>query len=219
VCWNLWKIERMTFDEIATREHLSVVQVGNAVQRTSDYKALHSDQAVDLAVNEMILKRLGKVEQVLTGAMGANIVGSEKRGRVDQEKWVRTRRPDHATRLKAAETFKGFIETIRPKGGGVSIALQQNNAGAPGDEPRAHGNTFEERLRRLRQAKGLANHDEVIEAEFASPSSLADELEGVGIELDEDPDEQEEPGQDQAQEDQDQEDQAQEEEPDAAGPA
>lgn len=181
VCWYLSKVERLSYDDIATRQGMSLLAVGQSIQRMNDHKALHSDEAVNLAINELVLKRVENVDKVIMGAMSAKIVSSEKRGK----RWVKTTRPDHATQLKAVDTIKGFIETIRPKAGGVNIAMnQQNNLqGGGSSEVRVGGNTFEERLRRMRDAKGLSNNDEVIEAEFAAPSTLQEEMEEFGIDL------------------------------------
>jgi len=181
----------MTFDEIATRQNMSLVQVGNAIQRMEDHSALNSQDMVDLALNEAVLKSMSGVDKVLAGGMKAVIEGSERRGKVGEEKWVKTSRPDHATRIKTLETIKGFVESTRPKGGGVNIALQQNNAGGGGGDIRPQGHSFEERLRKIREAKGLTNNDVVVEAEFMDPPTLADELADIGIDLEDEDDDDE----------------------------
>lgn len=168
---------------------MSVIAVGKAIQRMNDHKVLHSEEAVNLAINEMVLKRVENVDKVIMSAMGAKVVGSEKRGRVGKERWTVTSRPDHATQLKAVDTIKSFIETIRPKGGGVNIALQQNNnAGESAGISPAKSFDFEARLRTIRERKGLASESsEFVDAEYedGSTDELADELAEIGIELDE----------------------------------
>lgn len=190
VCWYLLKVERLSYDDIAARQGMSLLAVGQAIQRMNDHKALHSDEAVNLAINELVLKRVENVDKVILGAMGAKIVSSERRGSKGKEKWVKTTRPDHATQLKAVDTIKGFIETIRPKAGGVNIAVQQNNAASEGGgSAPVKSYDFEARLRTIRERKGLENEpSEFVDAEYEDgvPDELADELAEIGIELDDD---------------------------------
>jgi len=101
---------------------------------------------------------------------------------------------DHSTRLAAVSMVKEFIETGRPKGGGIQINTQVNNpGGGPTPTVISKGFDFESHLREIREKKGLGNEVAIIDAKFDEDEDggLAAELSEIGVELDEDEDEEE----------------------------
>lgn len=191
ICWNAYKRERKSFEQIATEQNMSLAAVGNAIQRMDEYRCLVSEDEVNLAINEIALAGMKKVGSVITKAMDAKIVTRERVGenKSGNAKYKTFSRPDHATHLKAVETFKALIESTRPKGGGVNIALQQNNGGGGGGgDIRPQGHSFEERLRRAREQRGLKDEVGIVDAEEIEASTLADELGDIGIDLEDEED-------------------------------
>lgn len=139
-----------------------------------------SNDEVDMAINQLVLKSIDATGRVFSDAMKAKIVvhTRSKGGRN-----YKTDTPDHATRLRAVDSIKGLMEVVRPKGPG--IAIQNNNqfggSGAVAPVDGARGMSFEDRIRRRRQQRAEDGNAE--EAEVLEVQSVEEELSEIGIDL------------------------------------
>lgn len=184
VRWHLFK-QNISPEDIASRENVKLTAVWDSIQRMEAYKNLHSDEEVNMQINAIVIEQAKTVGKVIGRAMQAKHTVTVKSGKVGKERWRSTKVDDHATQLKGVEAFRALVEATRPKGGGVNIAVQNNNGNGGGAATsRERGNTFEERVRRMRERKGITSSDDVVEGEFTTPpsqQSLADEMEEFGL--------------------------------------
>lgn len=177
-------------DEIATRTNGTLVQVADSLERYDLARAEASNEEVDMAINQVILKNVERMGEVIGDAMKAKVVdrvsiGTTKKGLI---RYRKTFRPDHAMQLKAVETAKSLMESVRPKGPG--IAIQNNNQfGGGTPSPGFEGGrtiSFEDRIRRRKQRH--IEEGDIVEAEMSEEKSVADELNDIGIDIEEDDD-------------------------------
>lgn len=164
----------MSAEDIAARTNTTVAAVEKSIAAVEEYQAAQSNEMVDLAVNAVVLDAIPKVAKVFTGGMEAK--------KLDQ---AGNKVPDHMIRLKTVETMKNFAELARPRVPGVQVNTQVNNhpgdgSGGPG------GSSFEARLRRIREQKGLDNGEGVDyeDAEVVNEEqSVEDELADIGLDI------------------------------------
>lgn len=169
---------------LAARDSVKEHVIKQSIDRYQLYRDSLAVDEQDLAISEMTARLMPKVEKVMTDAMKAEHMVNVGRG----QQVIMRKMADHATRIKAIETVKAFIETGRPKGGGIQINTQVNNNKDGNTAPGAtKGFDFEARLRDIRERKGLTDGSKVIEGEYETEEKddLADELAEMGIELDE----------------------------------
>lgn len=164
------------------------MQVQDSLDRYDSARAEVSNEEVDFAVNQVILKSMTEVGTVLKTGLRAKIsenihIGKDKEGK---DKYRRVTRPDTTTQLKTIDTMKNLMDSIRPKGGGIAITsnTQVNNpgSGTPGGRPQ--GLSFEDRVRRNRQRK--IDEGEVVDAEVIEEQTLEEELSDIGIDIEDD---------------------------------
>lgn len=173
-----------TAEQLAARENVKETVIKDSIMRYQLYRDSLNIDAQDLSIAEMTSRLMPGAEKVLAGAMKAERVMIVTKGGKSTTKKV----VDHDTRIKAVETVKSFMETVRPKGGGININTQVNNGNQGGGAPAAtRGFDFESRLRNIREAKGLGNDEIIIDAdvEESEDGGLAAELAQIGVEIDE----------------------------------
>jgi hypothetical protein len=95
--------------------------------------------------------------------------------------------PDHETRLDAVKQTGDLAAALRAKGGGVNIV---NAFGVPGGNGNGGQNrSFEQRVRELREKRGLRNDDsamDIMEAEVIEDGAEGDDDNDEREELTED---------------------------------
>jgi hypothetical protein len=175
-------------ETLAVRYGVKEPAIKSAIERWVLERDSYNIEEQNLELAKMTSRLAPRSEKVLADAMKAEHTVNVGRG----QKVIMKKVADHATRIKAVETWKSIQEMARPKGGGITVNTQVNNgkdgAGAPTS---TRGFDFEARLRDIRERKGLKNDESVIEAEFEDgeeTDALADELAEMGIELETDDD-------------------------------
>lgn len=177
-----------TDEQLAVRFNCKPETVKACVDRYELWRANFANDEVDLEVNQMLMRVLPKAEKVLKDGMAATKVEINTRGK----KVISKRVADHHVRFKAVEMAQSFMEATKPKGIGVQVNTQVNNPGGQQGGPQApQGFDFESRVRQLREKRGLSNNDDFVDGEYEDvvPSTVAEELADIGIDLDDDEDE------------------------------
>lgn len=176
-----------TTEALAGRENVKEDVIKASIERYQIYRDSLAVDEQDLAIAEMTSALMPQVQKVLTDAMKAEHTVNVGKG----QRVIMRKVADHATRMEATKTVKSFIETGRPKGGGIVVNTQVNNqAGGQPQPGAAKGFDFESHLRDIRAAKGLGNEATVIDAKFDEDEDggLSAELAEIGVEIDEDED-------------------------------
>ena len=180
-CWHLWK-QHVSIDEIATRMGRTVAYVQKAIDCMESYRAQTSNEEVNMRFNEIVLANVDAVGKVFHDGLKAQVVTRQettdpKTGKIKTK--IVCREPDHVTRLKTAEMVQKAADRAIPKGAGVQVNVQQNNA----NMEISAGRSFVERLRARREARGLSNGVQVINAEESlDRDESADDFEEDGEE-------------------------------------
>lgn len=175
----------VSVEEIATQTGCNLVQVQDSLQRYEMARAEVSNEEVDMAINQTVLKSMAATEKVFSEALRAKHVNIT----FDKNnKKIKETRPDHATRLKAVDTIKNLMDSVRPKGGGIIVNAntQVNNGGGQSGYEGGRGLSFEDRIRRRRKQR--EDEGEILEAEISEVQSVEDELADIGIDLDDEDD-------------------------------
>lgn len=181
----------VSVDDIATQTGCNLVQVQDSLQRYEMARAEVSNEEVDMAINQTVLKSMEATQKVFSEALKANHIDITYDKKNQMKKQIR---PDHATRLKAVDTMKNLMDSVRPKGGGITVnantQVNNGNVNSP-NAPRAFD--FESRLRDIRKRKGLDINEHVIDGEVVDEEhdELADELSELGIEIEDDEEDEE----------------------------
>lgn len=154
-CWFLFK-QHISIEEIAGRMNRAVSSVQKSIERMQNYAALTSNEEVNMRFNEIVLNNIDQVGRVIHDGLRAvsvtrEVIEDAKTGK--RKARVVSRDPDHSTRFKAAEMLQKQADRALPKGAGVQVNVQQNNAGTASPV----GLSFEERLRKRRELRGMSN--------------------------------------------------------------
>jgi hypothetical protein len=146
-----------------------------------EYSLLHSAEMAVIQANSMVIDSMSGVKKVIDRGLLA-----KKRDR--DGKLVH----DISLQLKTVETLRGFAEMGQPKTPAFQLNQQFNSGGT--QQPAIQGGgSFEARLRLIREQKGLENGDMVDarDAEYVDDEqTVEDELSDIGVDIDEDDDEQ-----------------------------
>lgn len=169
--WYLFR-KHVTVEEIAKRHNVNIIAVQKSIDRMEAYSAQTSNEIVDMRRNEMAINLADKTESALSRALEAKIVVRRESKKDSSKMVVVSRDPDHKTQIEAARVAKELMEAVIPKGGGVNIAVQQNAGAAV--EPVRRSN-FADRLRAVRERKGLTNTDNVVDVEYENVDETAEE--------------------------------------------
>lgn len=154
-----------TTEEIAGLEATSTDAIEKSILKVTLYNDAYSHEMVDIGVNELVLARLDLIGDTIDRSLAAKRQVPDGNGGMIEE-W------DHDTGLKAIKTMKELVESIRPKGSGVNVNVQQNNL----TQNNIGERSFEERLRAIRERNGLSNDDPAtIEADVVDDSADFDE--------------------------------------------
>ena len=179
----------LTVEEIAVRENVKADKIQDSIDRCREYRNRFTNEMVALKVNEVTLKALEGIPGVFKRGMEAKkeiFAGNTKDGKA-KFKVV----PDVAMQLKTVETLGKMHDMAQPRVPLVQNNTQFNNT-VGGNQHLRGGTSFESRLRQIRAARGMTNHEETIienAAEADEDQTLAEELaEQVGIDIDEDDD-------------------------------
>lgn len=170
--------KNMTIEDIAARENVSVQRVQESIDCVKEYSFRHSNDMVALRVNELFIQKIDRVAKVFDRGLMA-----KKRVPAGKGKYVTV--ADVGMQLKTVETIKSMQEIAQPKAPLVQNNTQfNNNLNPSGYQP---GMSFEARLRQVRERRGLKNEEEAVildAAEVDGESTLEEELEGIGVDLD-----------------------------------
>jgi len=174
-CWHLFR-QHVSIDEIATRLNRSLPNVQKSLEKMEVYRALTANEEVNMRYNEIVLENIDAAGKVMRDGLKAVTVTREDYTDAKGKKRSRviSREPDHPTRFKAAELVQKSADRALPKGGGVNVNVQQNNANLNEAAP---GKSFADRLRQRREAMGLSN-GVVIAARPDSDDDEEDDFEG-----------------------------------------
>ena len=185
--WFLVRKQKYSADAVAAMHNVDPITIQSSIDYVEEYRAQTSDDLVLMKVNEVAMDLLDEGKLVISEAMKARrVIGTYKNGKPKYE-------PDTALRLRAQDRVTELIRITRPTGPAFQQNLQINNGqGAPHLAP--EGMSFEARLRRIREKKGMANDAEVIEGtmEENEEQTVEDELSDIGIDLEEDEEAEEE---------------------------
>ena len=182
-----------SLDEIAVQTGGTTVEVQESLFRFDSYSAAVSTEEVDLAINDVLIQNARNVGKALTKGMTAQIterirVGKNKKTGEDRYRTVK--RPDHATQLSAIDKFVALSSMSRPKTSGVAVNVnQQFNSASSTVTGSASPYSFEERVRKIKEARGESVEEDVVDASDLQEQSVEEELEGIGIDLSDDDDE------------------------------
>lgn len=186
--WWLHIGKGMSVEEIASMEKVAPTTIQGSIDCMEQYKFSMQNEMLHLKVVETALKQMDSVHVVLQESMKA-----KKVVHVNAETGKVTEVADTAMRLKAVETVRGFIETVQPKGPGIQLNQQFNNAGAGAGV--SSGMSFEAVLRKKREERGMVNGQGIndTEAVESAEDSVSREFADFGgDEEDEDGDESDE---------------------------
>jgi hypothetical protein len=150
--WALWR-QQLPVEEIASRWCTSVEEIQLSINKVQEYQHLHSHEAVDIAVNKIILNLIngkgdGPVEQILRDLADAKKMlcsyGPNGEPPILE--------PDHESRVKYIDGLIKLIDKVRPKGAAVAVSVSQTNNTL---NVSSGSRSFEERLRGIRDKNGL----------------------------------------------------------------
>lgn len=166
---------------------MAVAKIHDSIDVCREYRYQNSNENVALAINEQVLSLIPQVGQVFADGLGAVKYLPQRNGRFKKV-------DDHAIRLKTIETMKSLQEVAQPKAPLVQNNTQFNNNVQGGGAAFAPGMSFEARLRKMREAKGLSNDDSIAgvsenAADADQDQSVEDELSDIGVDLDDDEEE------------------------------
>jgi hypothetical protein len=176
----------LTIDDIAEQENVSPVTVQDSIDIMREYRFRNSNDNVALAINETVLSHITGISRTFKRGLAAikYIPGGVTRG--GKTKYVKV--DDTAMQLKTVASIRGLQEIAQPKAPLIQNNTQfNNNPGGPG-MGFAPGMSFESRLRKIREQRGLTNDEETgVEsaADADVDQTLQDELADQGIEIDE----------------------------------
>jgi hypothetical protein len=156
--WYLFR-NRMTPEEIAARERVSLAVVQKAIERMEVYRALTSNEEIEMAINAAVLQLLPDSFKSLREAVKAKVVTRQmvpnKKGEFVPE--VVSIEPDHSIRLQAHDRIQKMADRMIPRGGGIAVNVQQNNANNGDGGGMVSRRSFEETLRERRRERGLSD--------------------------------------------------------------
>lgn len=141
------KILGQSLEEIASREKCSVKHVERSIEQFEIFQAVYSVEQVVIGQAAIVLKNVELEQRVLASALEAKRSVIVRRD--GQEVLEESDVPDHETRLHAVEIINKKIESIMPKGGGISISQNvSNQVSAPSITM-----SFEDRLRQIKEKR------------------------------------------------------------------
>jgi hypothetical protein len=177
--WRKWK-DGQSPEEIATKEHSTVLRVNNSIQKVLSYQSSVSHEAVDMAANELAISTIQKMGQLIDDVLNAE---KDKTIKDAEGKDQIITVPDLKMRLSVFDKITKLIQSVR-KGDGLNINMNNNQTNvvvAGGGK----GRSVEERIRALREKNHLKNEEDsanVVDAEFEDVDEEDEEEGGEDVE-------------------------------------
>lgn len=182
--WVMATVSGMSTAEIATRTGVSPQIAQASIDRVKEYRGFYSNDLLQSRLIEVAMDQLGNVGKVWNRGMKAT-----KRDNKSQRMVA-----DVLVQLKTVDSVRSFVETVQPKGPGIQLNQQFNNGGGGNGHGTGTGMSFEARLREQRAKRGLTNTEGVTDRttdDASDGQTLEEELEGIGVDLDDAEDEDE----------------------------
>lgn len=138
---------------VAKSEHISVETAKRSIRHVEIYRKKNERVEFDLAIRDLVISVVPQAKETLSGLLAATElveVTDNKTGKKRVQKME-----DKTTRLEALRVVKELVAVQQPKAPLVEQNIQQNQntqVAAIGN-----GETFEERMRRLREKARAAN--------------------------------------------------------------
>lgn len=157
-----------TPEEIAKSEKVSPRAVYDSIRKIEIHETKNSEGQLQLAVRDLIISSIPQAKETLHGLLTATETIEVKDSNTGKTK--RVEMPDKTTRLEAMRVVKSLVETTQPKGPAVAVQVNQTNQTA--QIAAKGGETFEERMRRLRSS--AAQHNLLPPEVAAVPKAIDD---------------------------------------------
>lgn len=157
-----------TPEEIAAAEKVTPRAVYESIRKIEIHETKNSEGQLQLAVRDLIISSVPQAKETLHGLLTATEtieVKDHKTGKMENVKME-----DKTTRLEALRIVKSLVETTQPKGPAVAVQVNQTNQTA--QIAAKGGETFEERMRRLRSS---AKEHNLLPAEVSAVPKSIDE--------------------------------------------
>lgn len=169
-------LHKLGLDEeaIVHRLKLDTLRVQASLLKFYRRQAAANHEMMQIGVNEMGLDRLAEVNAAIADGLTATKPVKNEKGEVTG--WV----PDRVERREMARLLKEWIAVVMPKTPLISQNINQNNQ--QNNYLSGRGLSFESRLREKREARGLLNDANVVDAEVVEDDELEDEEETEGSE-------------------------------------
>lgn len=130
--------------EIAKAEHVSIGTVIKSIQEIEAYENQNSEGQLQLAVRDLVISTMPQAKATLHGLLTATEMKDVKNLKTGLEERVSVE--DKTTRLEGMKLVVSMAGALQPKGPAVAVNVNQTNQTAN----LGSGETFEERMRRLR---------------------------------------------------------------------
>jgi hypothetical protein len=165
MCWAMMRAGESP-ERVAAKLHMPVEDIESAVREFEAARSLASDDIVSMLVNAEVITAVEGAGNRLQEAQHAmRDTGREDAlGRPIME-------PDHHLALEAIQTAGELIERVRPKGGGVNVAVGIQNSGNGNGVGQVK--TFEQRVR---EKRGVLDDGDVKFLGDGNRQVLADEI-------------------------------------------
>lgn len=137
---------KMTPEDIATAERVSVATVKDSIRMVEQYQAQSSTAEMEFAIRHMIVRVVPKAGDTLSGLLDATELVTYKDPKTGKEKL--REREDKTTRIEALKIVTELVKNSQPKGPMVEVNTHQTTQIAN----MSAAETTEERLRRLRKS-------------------------------------------------------------------
>lgn len=152
--------------EIAKAEHVSVGTVVKSIQEIEAYENQNSEGQLQLAVRDLVISTMPQAKATLHGLLTATEMVETKNLKTGLQERVSVE--DKTTRLEGMKLVVSMAGALQPKGPAVAVNVSQTNQTAN----LGSGETFEERMRRLR---AKAQEHNLLPTESAAVPQYVDE--------------------------------------------
>ena len=197
--YNLFR-DGVSLAEIATRDRVAVSQVERSILRCREERQRYSQEAAEVEVRRHVLSLLPDASKAIHGALGATrkeriavvVTDPETGDSVQMENTVDV--PDHKMRLNGNSAMIDLLTAIKANAPMVNVDARSQTNNVLGLPAHTSGpSSAEAVIREIRAARGLALTDGATVEGTANPVALAEVDVELAEELEDDPDEGEEP--------------------------
>lgn len=144
--WQAAGADEAAVTALAKAEGVSVATFKASVRLVEGYRAQNTGSEMDLAVRDLVISTAPHAKNTLAGLLAATELVEQKDSRTGKVKVVRVE--DKTTRLEAFRAYTNLVSNLQPKQAPVEVNVNQTNQQA---NVVSKSETFEERMRRLRQ--------------------------------------------------------------------